>query len=138
MKGLPLILLKTVIISVIVSIAANCIYYAVITHSGDHDYGHAVPLIMERTFFLGIIIGVMSSPMLFLYHPNYWDSLAGRLLLYFAGPILFIISVFYVSTNPVTQTADLLTGAVFFIVNCIFYYVLTRKSQSGTTYRTRK
>jgi hypothetical protein len=127
MKGLPIVLAKTILLSIIVAVAANCIYYAIITHSGDHDYGHAVPLIMERTFFLGIIIAVMSLPMLFLYHPNYWNNLMGRLSLYFAGSILFIIAVFYVSTNPVTKTADLLTGAVFLIVNGIFYYRLTRK-----------
>ena len=34
MKGLPLVLLKTVIISVIVSMAVNCVYYALIAHSG--------------------------------------------------------------------------------------------------------
>jgi hypothetical protein len=127
MKGLPVILFKTLIISVIVSIAANCIYYAVITHSGDHDYSHAVPIIMERTFSLGIIIAVMSLPMLFLFNPNYWNHLLGRLSLYFAGPVMFIIAVFYVSTNPITKTSDLLTGVVFLVVNGIFYYRLTRK-----------
>jgi hypothetical protein len=138
MKGLPVILFKTFIISVIVSIAANCIYYAVITHSGNHDYTHAVPLIMERIFSLGIIIAVMSLPMLFLFNPNYWNHFLGRLLLYFEGPILFIITIFYISTNPITKTADLLTGAVFLIINGIFYYRLTRKTQTGTTYNTRK
>jgi hypothetical protein len=138
MKGLPIILAKTILLSIIVAVAANCIYYAIITHSGQRDYGHAVPLIMERTFFLGIIIAVMSLPMLFLYHPNYWNNLVGRLLLYFAGPVLFIIAIFYVSDNPVTKTADLLTGAVFIIINGIFYYRLTRKSKAGTTYSTRK
>jgi hypothetical protein len=127
MKGLPVILFKTLIISVIVSIAANCIYYAAITHSGDHDYSHAVPIIMERTFSLGIIIAVMSLPMLFLFNPNYWNHLLGRLSLYFAGPVMFIIAVFYVSTNPITKTSDLLTGVVFLVVNGIFYYRLTRK-----------
>lgn len=138
MKGLPLILFKTVILSVIVAIAVNSIYYALITHSANRDYGHAVPLITERILFLGIIIGIMSSPMLFLYHSNYWNSLAGRLLLYFEGPILFIISVFYVSTNPIAKTSDLLTGAVFLIINGICYYNLTTKSRSATSYNTRK
>ena len=138
MKGLPLILFKTAILAVVVSIAANCIYYAVISHSGDRDYAHAVPLIMERTLFLGVIIGIMSLPMLFLYNPNYWNSLAGRLLLYFEGPVLFIISVFYVSKSPVTQTSDLLTGSVFFIINCIFYYLIIRKHKSGAVSGRRK
>jgi len=130
MKGLPLILLKTILIAIVVSIAVNCIYYAILTRSGDHDYGRAATLIMERTFFVGIIIALMSLPMLFLYYPNYWQSIASRILLYFEGPILFIIAVFFVATNPVTRTADLLTGAVFFFTNCIFYYRLTRKKQS--------
>jgi hypothetical protein len=138
MKGLPIILFKILIISVIVSIAANCIYYAVITHSGDHDYTHAVPIIMERTFSLGIIIAVMSLPMLFLFNPNYWNHSLGRLALYFAGPVMFIIAVFYVSTNPITKTSDLITGAIFLVVTSIFYYRLTRKNQAGTTYSTRK
>jgi len=137
MKGLSLILLKTILIALVVSIAVNCIYYAILTRSGDHDYGRAVTLIMERTFFVGIIIALMSLPMLFLYYPNYWQSIASRILLYFEGPILFIVAVFFVATNPVTRTADLLTGAVFFFTNCIFYYRLTRKKQSPVV-STRK
>ena len=137
MKGLPLVFLKTVLIAIIVSIAVNCIYYAILTRSGDHDYGRAVSLIMERTFFVGIIIAVMSLPMLFLYYPNYWNSMMSRLLLYFEGSVLFIVSVFFVTTNPLTKTSDLLTGAVFLFTNCIFYYRLTRKKQAATT-RTRK
>ena len=137
MKGLPLILIKTVLIAIIVSIAVNCTYYAILTRSGEHDYGHAVSLIMERTFFVGIIIAVMSLPMLFLYYPNYWNSTMSRLLLYFEGSILFIVSVFFVATNPVTKTSDLLTGAVFFFTNCIFYYRLTRRNQVST-YISRK
>ena len=138
MKGLPIIFFKTFILSVIVSIAANCIYYVAITPSGDRDYFHAVQLIMERTFSLGIIIAIMSLPMLFLYNPNYWNHTLGRLLLYFEGPILFILTIFYISTNPITKTSDLITGAVSLIINFVFYYRLTRKSQSGTTYNTRK
>lgn len=137
MKGLPLVFLKTVLIAIIVSIAVNCIYYAILTRSGDHDYGRTVSLIMERTFFVGIIIAVMSLPMLFLYYPNYWNSMMSRLLLYFEGSVLFIVSVFFVTTNPLTKTSDLLTGAVFLFTNCIFYYRLTRKKQAATT-RTRK
>ena len=136
MKGLPLILLKTVLIAILISIAVNCIYYVILTRSGEHDYGHAVNLIMERTFFVGIIIAVMSLPMLFLYYPNYWNSTPSRLLLYFEGPLLFIIAVFFVATTPLTKTSDLLTGAVFFFTSCIFYYKLTRKKQAGTI-RTR-
>ena len=127
MKGLPIIFFKTFILAVVVSVAVNCIYYVVITPSGERDYFHAVQLIMERTFSLGIIIAVMSLPMLFLFNPNYWNHPLGRLLLYFEGPILFIITIFYISTNPITKTADLLTGTVFLVVNGIFYYRLTRK-----------
>jgi hypothetical protein len=136
MKGLPLVFLKTILIAIIVSIAVNCIYYAILTRSAEHDYGHAVSLIMERTFFVGIIIAVMSLPMLFLYYPNYWNSMMSRLLLYFEGSVLFIVSVFFVTTNPLTKTSDLLTGAVFFFTNCIFYYRLTRKKADAI--RTRK
>ncbi len=126
MKGLPIIFFKTFILAVVVSVAVNCIYYVVIRPSGERDYFHAVQLIMERTFSLGIIIAVTSLPMLFLFNPNYWNHPLGRLLLYFEGPILFIITIFYISTNAITKTADLLTGAVFLVVNGIFYYRLTR------------
>ena len=136
MKGLPIILLKTVLIAIIISIAINCIYYAILTRSGDHDYAHAASLIMERTFFVGIIIAVMSLPMLFLYYPNYWNSTLSRFLLYFEGSLLFIAAVFFVATDPLTKTSDLLTGAVFFFTNCIFYYRITRKKQGAI--RTRK
>ncbi|HEY9000215.1 MAG TPA: hypothetical protein VIM89_02595 [Mucilaginibacter sp.] len=135
MKGLPLVFIKTILIAIIISIAVNCIYYAILTRSGDHDYGHAVTLIMERTFFVGIIIAVMSLPMLFLYYPNYWNSTTSRLLLYFEGSVLFIVAVFFVATDPLTKTSDLLTGAVFFFTNFIFYYRLTRKKQAAISAR---
>ena len=139
MKGLPVIFFKTFIISIIVAIAVNCIYYAIVMRSAAVNYGQVVPLIIERTFVLNIIIAIMSLPMLFLYHVNYWNSIAGRLLLYFSGPVLFLIAIFYVGISPTSKAADLLTGLVYLIVNSIFYYRLTRKNkQASNSYRTRK
>jgi hypothetical protein len=128
MKGLPLILFKTFIISVIVSIALNCVYYAIVMKAGGADYGYAVPLIIRSSLYLNFIIGIMSLPMLFLYNINYWRSVQGRLLLYFSGPILFLVVILNVQMSPTTKTGHLLTGAVFLIVHSVFYYRLTRKN----------
>jgi hypothetical protein len=139
MKGLPIILFKIFIISVAVAIAINSIYFDIMMRSGEINYAQAIPLIIERTLILDVIITIMSLPMLFLYHPNYWYNITGRLFLYFSGPLLFIVAIFFVGSSATSKTANLLTALVYLIVSAVFYYTLTKKNKrSGSPYGRRK
>jgi hypothetical protein len=118
-------LFKTFIFSVILSIAANSIYYA-ISQKGA-DYSVALPKIMEGIVLLNIIVFIMSLPSLFLVNPAYWNNLPVRLPLYFGGPIAFIVTIFTMPLPPQYKVIYLLTGIIFLIVHTVFYYLKVKK-----------
>lgn len=125
MKGLARPLFKAFIFSVILSIAVSSIYYAV-AQKGI-DYTHALPKIFEGILFLNIIIFIMSLPSLFLVNAAYWNNLVVRLLLYFAGPVVFIITALTLKLPPADHVVYLLTGVVFIVVRVVFYYLAVKK-----------
>ena len=125
MKSLAKQLFKTFLFSLILSIAANSIYYAV-TQKGL-DYNTALPKIFEGIAFLNIIIFVMTLPALFLANPLYWNNLVVRVPLYFAGSIAFMVTSFNMPLQPVEKVVYLLTGAIFIIVHSVFYYLMVKK-----------
>jgi hypothetical protein len=125
MKGLARPLFKAFIFSVILSIAASSIYYAV-AQKGI-DYMHALPKIFEGILFLNIIIFIMSLPSLFLVNAAYWNNLAVRLLLYFAGPVVFIITALTLKLPPADKAVYLLSGVIFLVVRVVFYYLAVKK-----------
>lgn len=129
MKGLPKNLFKTFIISTLLSVAANCIYYAISQKGAAHDYGHVVPLIVSGAFLLNLIIGLMALPSLFLININYWKNISVRLLLYFAGPLLFLVTVLYMKLQPADAIFYLSTGIIFIILHTIFYFRIIRKNR---------
>ncbi len=127
MKALARPLFKAFIFSVILSIAASSIYYAVAQKG--LDYSSALPKIFEGIAFLNIIIFIMSLPSLFLVNPVYWNNLAVRLLLYFAGPVVFIITAATLKLPPADKVVYLLTGIIFIVVRAVFYYLLVKKQK---------
>jgi hypothetical protein len=122
MKVSPKNLFKTFIISVIIGIAINCIYYSISQKGNGYDYGHAVPLIIVGSLFINVISIIMSLPALFLNYPALWANLPIRLLLYFCGAILLFITLIFGKMNNADKTFYLLTCAVFIIVHTVFYY----------------
>jgi hypothetical protein len=125
MKVLARQLFKTVIFSVILSIAVNSIYYA-ITQKGA-DYSTALPKICEGIVLLNIIVFIMSLPSLFLVNPAYWNNLPVRLPLYFGGPAAFIVTIFTMQLPPQYKVIYLITGFIFLIVHSVFYYLRIKK-----------
>jgi len=119
-------LFKTFIISTVVAIALNCAYYAYIVHGSPIDYAHTVTKISGATLLLTVIISIMSLPALFLLNANYWNNLWVRISLYFAGSVVFIISVLTSLLNPSDKIFDLITGIVFLTTHAIFYYLATK------------
>ena len=125
MKTLPKQLFKTILFSIVLSIVANCVYY--ITTQKGGDINHALPTIMEDAVFLNGIIFIMTLPALFLVNPAYWNNIIVRLLLYFAGSVIFIITSLSLHLQPANKLIYLITGVIFLLVHAVFYYFLVKK-----------
>lgn len=126
LKTILLNLVKTFIFSLILSIAASCIYYAVVEKG--HDYGQAIPVIISAQFYLNGILLIMAAPALFTPNPSIWNNPVWRLFLFFAGPLAFIITNFVTPQPGGNNAVYIITGVVFFIIHLIFYYKLVKKT----------
>lgn len=87
-------LLTTFIIATALAIGANCAYYVYIMHGNTIDYQSIATKIAGATLLLTVILSIMSLPVLFLLNPHYWNMIWLRVMLYFSGPVVFIISSF--------------------------------------------
>ncbi|MDN3547145.1 hypothetical protein [Mucilaginibacter aquaedulcis] len=125
MKAFARQLFKTFLFAAIISIAANCIYYS-ITQKGA-DYDKALPKVIEGIVLLNIIVFVMSLPSLFLVNQVYWNNLPVRLILYFSGSIVFLITSLLLNLPPQSKVVYLLTGGIFLVVHAVFYYLWVKK-----------
>jgi len=115
-------LFYTFIISTVLAIAANCVYYAIAERGQDYDYKNAVTLIAGSTLVLTVILLVMALPVLFLANKQYWNNVPVRLFLYFSGSAAFLIAVFTLQANANTKIFDMVTVFIFIIVHYIFYH----------------
>lgn len=128
MKALTKNLFKTFIISTVLAIAANCIYYAIIQQGKIDDYQQVVSKIAGGTLMLTVILLIMTVPVLFLLNINYWNNKLMRVLLYFSGPVVFIIAALNMQVNRADKVFDLITGFTFLIVHSVFYYLSTKNT----------
>lgn len=106
----------------------SCAYYAMQNKGLGEDLKSILPSLSESVAFLNIIIFVMSLPTLFLANPAYYNNLSIRLVLYYAGSVVFLITTFRLDQLS-TQNKALyfITGVTFIIVHSVFYYLMTRK-----------
>lgn len=129
MKALTKNLFKTFIISTVLAIAANCVYYAMLQHWKIDDYQHIVSQIAGGTLLFTVILLIMSLPVLFLLNASYWNNKIMRVLLYFSGSVAFLIAVFNMQVDESDKMFRLITGFVFLIVHAIFYFIITKKTR---------
>ncbi|AYL96049.1 hypothetical protein [Mucilaginibacter celer] len=128
MKALARQLFKTFLFSVIISIVASCAYYALQNKGVDQDLKSILPSLSESVAFLNIIIFVMSLPTLFLANPAYYNNLSIRLVLYYAGSIVFLITAFRLENlSPDNKALYFITAVTFIVVHSVFYYLMTKK-----------
>jgi hypothetical protein len=120
MKLLAKNLFITFIVSILITAAITCIYYAVIQKGGN--YQHEVPAIISGVFFLDVILLVMSLPALFLAFPSYWNNVLVRVMLYFCGPVCFLIAVFNIRLKAEDGVVYLMAGIIFLVIHGWFYY----------------
>lgn len=115
-------LFKTFIISTVVAIAANCIYYVYAERGQDYDYKNVVTQIAAGTVELTVILLIMTLPVLFLVNRQYWNNKPLRLFLYFSGSAAFLIAVFTQKGNTPNTVSEMITVFTFIIVHYIFYH----------------
>jgi len=119
-KKLFIDLFTTFIISTIISIAVICVFYSI--SQKTNDYAHVVQLVSSGAFLLNLILLIMSLPVLFLSFPEVRDNVSMRLLLNFSGPLVFIITAFFIQLNKYDRIVYLLTGLIFTVIRIFFYY----------------
>ncbi|QEM04386.1 hypothetical protein DIU31_013020 [Mucilaginibacter rubeus] len=127
MKALARQLFKTFLFSVIISIVASAVYYS-LQHKGvSQDLNGILPSLSESVALLNIFILIMTLPMLFLANPVYYNNLSIRLVLYFSGAVVFVITAFRLQLNPENKTLYFITAISFIVVHSVFYYLMTKK-----------
>jgi hypothetical protein len=94
----------------------------------DADYNKVMRLIIELTLVLDLELLVMSLPALFLQYPKYWSNKPVRIALYFAGCIVFLITVLVIKIGPVNRVIYVITAVVFVLVHSISYFRLVKKT----------
>jgi hypothetical protein len=115
-------LARTYIFSVVISLSFNLVYYAVVRKAAD--YVDVIPLAVVGELFITLIIIIMTLPALFLSYPKTWKNLTARLLLYFSGPVVFIIGVLTAGLKEGNFEFYLFTGITFLIVHAVYYFRL--------------
>jgi hypothetical protein len=127
MKALARQLFKTFLFSVIISIVASAVYYS-LQHKGvSQDLNGVLPSLSESVALLNIFILIMTLPMLFLANPAYYNNISIRLVLYFAGSVVFIITAFRLQLSPENKAIYFITAISFIVVHSVFYYLMTKK-----------
>jgi hypothetical protein len=124
MKALLIQLLKTLIISIILSLVANTLYYSIFAKSAN--YGDIIPLLIKGSLFLNTIILIMTLPVLFLSYAHIWSNVISRSLLYFSGPVVFIITILTTGLQHGDLEVYLITGVTFLVIHTVFYFKMIK------------
>lgn len=127
MLGLPKMLFRTFILSLISGIAVTCIWYAVAHKPGASDYTHALPTIIIGSLYFNTILAGMSLPLLFFTNPTIRKSTPVKLLLYFAGPLVVIITTLVSKNNQTTEIFYLILAGIFTIIHTFYYFKVVNK-----------
>ena len=126
-KQLLRTLFTTFIISVILDIAVTCIYFAITQRHSSFDYMAILKMVSFGAFFLNIILFIMVLPVLFFSLPHIRSNFTMRIILYFAGPIVFLITATVMQVSPLNKLFYLSTGIIFIIVHSVLYFKSIKK-----------
>lgn len=127
MKGLLLSLLKTFLISVIIGIAVTCLWYMISHKQDDTNYNHVLPLIVAGALFLNAILAAMSLPALFLVTPSVKSSKVISVLLYFAGPVIMLITILFMQDSVTDKIVYFIMNVVYIAVYTFYYFRTAKK-----------
>lgn len=122
MLGLPKILFRTFILSLVVGIAITCVWYAIVRKPDSGDYVHKLPTIIIGALYFNIVLAAMSMPMLFFANPAIRKNTIMKLLLYFAGPIVVIVTTLLSKNSDINRTFYLLLAGIYTIIHAFYYF----------------
>ncbi|PTQ96753.1 hypothetical protein C8P68_104242 [Mucilaginibacter yixingensis] len=77
--------------------------------------------IIRIMFMLSLIVGIMSLPVFFLTLPGYSKNVNTRMLIYFMGPVLYVLAAL-VSRDGHDRLTHLYPGLIFLIFHIWFYH----------------
>ena len=120
-KKLLKTLFTTFIISTILNIAITCIYFSITQKNSGYDYKTMLQLIASGAFLLNIILFMMVLPVLFFTLPHIRNNVPMRIILYFAGPVVFLITASLMHLEQIKELFYLETGLIFILVHSILY-----------------
>ena len=121
------VLFTTFIISTIIGIAANSIYYSIVLKNQIQDYQHAVYRIAGGTFFLNLVLAIMSLPILFLALPGMQQNKVFQYILYFCGPVVLIVFIAFMPLSQANKLFDLRAALAFLLVHTFYYFRTVKK-----------
>lgn len=84
-------------------------------------------MIASGAFLLNIILLLMVLPVLFFTLPHIRANVYMRIVLYFAGPVVFLITASLMNLGPVNKLFYLETGLIFMLVHSILYFRSIKK-----------
>lgn len=122
MLGLPKILFRTFILSLVLGIAVTCIWYAIIRKPGSGDYAHKLPTIIVGAMYFNIVLALMSLPMLFFASPAIRKNTLIKLMLYFAGPFVVILTIVISKNDDINRTFYLLLAGIYTLIHTFYYF----------------
>ena len=133
-KKLLLDLAKTYLFSFVVSFIVNFIYYLVHSKNAGngYDFGHVLPLLIVGALYINFILLIMSLPALFLHYPHIWSNVIVRSILYFSGPVVFLVAILSMDWKEGDSLVYLLTCLIFLAIRLVFYLRLTRSFSKST------
>jgi hypothetical protein len=127
MLGIPKILFRTFILSLVLGIAVTCVWYAIVNKSSGADYSHNLPTIIIGAIYYNIILVGMSLPVLFFANPTIRKNTTIKLLLYFDGPVLIIITTLLSKKNLDTEIFYLILTGVYLLIHTFYYFRVVNK-----------
>ncbi len=127
MLGLPKILFRTAILSVVLGIAVTCIWYAIIRNPDSGGYAHKLPTIIIGALYFNMILALMSLPMLFFASPAIRKNTLIKLMLYFAGPCVVILTIVISKNDDTNRTFYLLLAGIYTLVHAFYYFRVVNK-----------
>jgi hypothetical protein len=120
-------LFTTFIISTILNIAVTSIYFSITQKNMGYDYKTILEKISSEAFLLNVILFLMVSPVLFFSLPHIRNNVAMRIILYFAGPVAFLITAMLMQVDSLNKLFYLESGLIFILVHTILYFRSIKK-----------
>jgi len=77
--------------------------------------------IIRSMFMLSLVVGIMSLPVFFLALPGYSKQVNIRMLIYFIGPLLYLLAAL-VNRDGRDRLTHLYPGLIFLIFHTWYYH----------------